>query len=237
MAELTSEQLEQTSWNTLPTDTVKQALDENHRAILNASHFEQKDPEKEQAEMALSIWPDEIEAIHQMKTWAYAQEIIKGGTIQSMAMFRMAGDVIKAKAGNSQATCLVLDGSVEWYSKADMFLNNGPGNYFVTFDPPFALRMRGNGCNLVEDGPGTIGLKVYYCIQYNMSEDHKMQIFKAGIVFAQHVQVNPARLSTLAFTMQRELTLLMLLHGRGATWTNAPGKAHHSQLINALALD
>ena len=64
-----------------------------------------------------------------------------------------------------------------------------------------------------------------------------MQIIIKALFLAQHVQVNPARLSTLAFTMQRELTLLMLLHGRGATWTNAPGKAHHSHLINALALD
>ena len=229
MAELTSDELEQTSWNTLPTDSVKQALDENHKAILNASHFEQKDPEKEQAEM---------EAIHQTKTWSYAQDIMKGKKEGNMAMFKMAGEVLQTfHVPFKDITCQVLDGIKDFYPRSGMFLHNGTGKYFVTFDPPFTLRMEGNGRNLVNDVPGTTGLYVYYCIQCNMSEDHKMQIFKAGIVFAQHVQVNPARLSTLAFTMQRELTLLMLLHGRGATWTNAPGKAHHSQLINALALD
>ena len=135
VAELTSDQLEHTSWNHLPTDTVKLTLEENHKAILNASHFE-KDPEKEQVEMELIIWPEEIEAIKKMKTWSYAQEIIQGGKVQGMAMFRMANQVIKACN-----PCRVLDGSAEWSTTADLFLTNGKGKCFVTFDPPFVLRM------------------------------------------------------------------------------------------------
>ena len=241
MAELTSDQLElQTSWNTLPTDSVKQALDENHKAILNASHFEQKDPDAEQAEMVASIWQEEIDIIHQTKTWSYAQDIMKGKKEGKMAMFKMAGEVLQTfNVPLKDLTCQVLDGYKEWHPRSGMFLHNGTGKYFVTFDPPFTLRMEGNGRELVNDVPGTTGLYVYYCIQFNMSEDHKMQIFKAGIVFAQHVSVNPARLSTLAYTMQRELTSLSCsMAVEGATWTNAPGTGHQAQPApKTLALD
>ena len=154
LAELTSEQLEQTSWNHLPADELMQTLEENHKAILNASQFE-IDPEKEQTQMEDLIFPDEIAAIRNMKTWAYAQEIFQGGEAQ---MFRMAGEVIKVCADKSKPvppTVSALDGFVEFHPKADMFLNNGTGKYFVTFDPPFVLKMHGNGTNVVNDVPGT----------------------------------------------------------------------------------
>ena len=213
LAELTSEQLEQTSWNLL------QPLGEHHKAILNASQFEQ-DPEEEMHEMQNIIFPDEIEQIHQMKTWTYAQEILQGGKVKDMAMFKMAGDIIRvhyvrSHLGTSGAftiqtsgyPCQVFEGSVEWYPEADMFLNNGIGNYFVTFDPPIFLKMRGNGINLFPDGPGGKGIIAFYCIQYNMLEDGQMTINKAGIVFQQHVQVNLARLSALQSAMHEFVML------------------------------
>ena len=209
VAELTADELNNNNWNPLPSDTIKQNLEESHQAIVNASMFV-KDEAKENAEMEDSIWPHEIEGLMNMKTWAYAQEIIHGGKVQGMAMFRMAGEVIKACADMPKATsCVVLDGFGAFYPETELFLNNGTGNYFVTFDPPFVLRMGGNGTNLKEDGPpGEKSIIAYYCIQYNMSEDHQMQILTAGIVFAQHVQVNTNRLSALAFRMQEQLTEL-----------------------------
>ena len=190
--------------------------------------------------MELNIWPDEIATIHQTKTWSYAQDIMQGGKGGKMAMVKMAGEVLQAfNVPFKDLTCQVLDGYKEWYPTAGMFLHSGTGKYFVTFDPPFTLRMEGNGRNLVNDVPGTIGLQVYYCIQFNMSEDHKMQIFKAGIVFAQHVRANIARLSTLAYTMQRELTSLSCsMAVEGASMTNAPGTGHQAQPApKPLALD
>ena len=43
-----------------------------------------KDVDKGKAEMEESIWPHEIEGIMNLKTWAYAQEIIHGGKVQGM---------------------------------------------------------------------------------------------------------------------------------------------------------
>ena len=239
LAEMTSDQIKHASLSQsrgyVPSDAVMQTLEENHKAILNASHFD-TDLEKDYLQIELLIFPEEIDAIQKMKTWCYAQEIIQGGQEQRMAIFIMAGEVINACADKSQpTTCYVLDGCVEWYPNADMFLNNGRGKYFVTFDPPFVLRMDGNGTNLKNDVPGSTGLKVFYCIQYNMLEDGQVTFFKAGIVFAQHVQVNPARLSTLRFTMQEQLTALSCTMAvEGAKWTNAPGTAHQAQHAESI---
>ena len=198
--------------------------------------------------MALEINQHEIEWIQSLKTWQYAQEIHTGGRVQGVAMFRLAGDVIKASQGGFQDPCVVLDGHTEWCPTSDHFLNNGSGKSFVTFDPPFNLMMEGRDV-LVEDVPGfPHHIKVYYGIQFNMSEDsQKMQIFKAGIIFAQHVYRNTARLSTLATVLKKNLTSLScnlameLPHGCNtpatATWTNTPGTALAMQRSNALALD
>ena len=61
----------------------------------------------------------------------------------------------------------------------------------------------------------------------HMSEDHQMQIFRAGIVFAQHVQVNTNRLSALAFRMQEQLTEL--------SCSMAAGSAEVQQKVHATA--
>ena len=69
-----------------------------------------------------------------------------------------------------------------------------------------------------------------------MLEDGQVTFFEAGIVFAQHVQVNPARLSTLAFTMQEQLTSLSCsMAVEGATWTNAPGTVQQAQQCQAAS--
>ena len=66
LAEMTSDQIEHTNLRQarayVPSDAVMQTLEENHKAILNASQFE-VDPEKEQAQMEDLIFPDEIAAI------------------------------------------------------------------------------------------------------------------------------------------------------------------------------
>ena len=211
LAELTSDQLEHTSWNHLPTDAVMQPWEVNYKAILNASHFD-IDPENEQCQMELMIFQDEIAAIKKMNTYVYAQEIFQGGQVQAMAMLRMAGEVINACAYKSKPqppTVSVLDGCVRFLPKwATLFLNNGPGRSFVTFDPPFALRMHGNGTNLVPDVPGSTGLRAFYCIHYINNVYGQLKIFKSGIVFMQHVQVNQARLSILQLAMEEQLSAL-----------------------------
>ena len=41
-----------------------------------------KDPDKEQTEMGELIWPQEIDAIKNMKTWGYAQQLIHSDKAQ-----------------------------------------------------------------------------------------------------------------------------------------------------------
>ena len=240
VAELTSDDLEKHNWNQWSSATVKKTLEESHKAILNASLF-QKDFEKEEFEMAALIFPCEIEALRSMKTWVYAQEIIHGGKLQGMAMFKMAGEVIKACADMTRVgPCMVLDGFVEIYPEADLFLNNGTGNYFVTFDPAIILNMHGDGDLIKEDGPGGKGVIAYYCIQYNMSEANKMKIFTSGVVFAQHVHVNTNRLSALAFKMQEQLTELSCsMAAESAEWQQkgAGERSSSSRMLLPPGLD
>ena len=229
LQELTTEQLQNTNWNYFRSDQVMQALEGNHQALLNASNFD-LDPEKQIAQMELSIFPDEIETIQKTKTWHYAQEIFKGGTPQMMAMFKMAGEIIKVFKDTEKPhppTVSVLDGYVECYPHTgmDMFLATGPGKYFLTFDPPFVLKMKGDNKLLFCDVPGqTEGLMGFYCIQYNMLEDGQMTIFTAGVVFMQHVNVNMARLSTLQHVMKQQLSALSCqMAVQGSEQTNAAG--------------
>ena len=118
----------------------------------------------------------------------------------------MAGEIIAAHTQNL-GQCNVLDGVVPWVTGTELFLQNGLGLYFLSFDPPFQLHMDGNADGTLKpDVPG--GINAAFVLQFALSTDEGKMTFtmvNAGIIFIQHCVLNNTRMHTLAHIMQDQL--------------------------------
>ena len=110
-------------------------------------------------EMHKYIWDFEMKAIQQMTTCDFARRIIftrHDAKDKSLAMVHLAGLVMQDAAVEdpSQWGCMVCDGQKPFFvPNSELFLNNGPGNFFITFDKKILLRMSGSkdSDHLVQD--------------------------------------------------------------------------------------
>ena len=121
-------------------------------------------------EMQDYIFDVEMQSIKKMRTGDFARRIIfQKGDVKdnSLAMAQLAHLVLQDAAVEdpSQWGCLVFDGHKPFYvPNNELFLNNGPGNFFITFDKGILLRMSGSKDSdyLVQDQPNAIA--AVYCI-------------------------------------------------------------------------
>ena len=81
---------------------------------------------------------------------------------KNLAMLKMAGEII-SDLNSGYGQCTVFDGQKLWKADTEAFLNNGLGNFFITFDPVFQLAMADTDCGtLRQDAPGEINAA--FCI-------------------------------------------------------------------------
>ena len=88
-------------------------------------------------ELESYIYSCEIDKIKTMRTWTFLQDIIheqNGSNAKNLAMFKMAGEIMSYFKG-SFGQCTVLDGQKPYSTATELFLKNGVGNFFITFDP------------------------------------------------------------------------------------------------------
>ena len=147
-------------------------------------------------EMLQSLWNHEIDHINGLTTYKYAQRLNSKEHLEvSKAMFHIAGRCIEeAKKGQHDdpagGKLICLDGHCTLKPlDSTSFLSIAPGNLYFTMDQPFILSMAANEYLQQDAGDG---IKVYYCIQYNMSGTKDFMIDKASLVFAQHTHTKTA---------------------------------------------
>ena len=205
LPQISHSQMASMNWRQQPAETISANLEEHFSAWTAKAkdHFVMNE------EMDNYIYEVEKKTIQETITWRFSSVLLEeeaaGPQQKMMAMMQLAGMIIQ-KNPNIQ----VYDGSVGFNSGTHLFLNNGMGRYFITFDPEFPLCMKAAENGAVKQDIEN-GIKAAYCIEYSVTASAKgkpdqFNMHGAGIVFVQHCVKNQNRLFTLAHFMSERVS-------------------------------